>query len=148
MKTTKLGGTASSVVVAKTAVFPSFSPLFLQENANLATEAWTDVDDVRGLVRRFRYTLKLPHRWKTKPISDEQAFETIKAGLDALPDGAKMILNGGRLLSRLRKSVPQIYTGEFYGPGWSIYNVELISRFFEKYQSKYALAYNLRYVRP
>jgi pyridoxine 4-dehydrogenase len=30
-----------------------------------------------------------------KPIADEQAFESIKAGIDALPAGVKAFLNGG-----------------------------------------------------
>ncbi|KAF7790280.1 hypothetical protein EIP86_001234 [Pleurotus ostreatoroseus] len=48
---------------------------------------------------------------------DETCFETIKAGVDLLPPGAKMILN----------------SGDFYdnnhGPG----NLEMVSRFFEKH---------------
>ena len=31
------------------------------------------------------------------PLLDEEAFETIKAGVDALPPGAKMLLNSGEL---------------------------------------------------
>ncbi|KAJ3732492.1 aldo/keto reductase [Lentinula guzmanii] len=50
-------------------------------------------------------------------VSDEQAFEAIKAGVDALPSGAKMFLN----------------TGEFYDKTWGIGNLLLLSRFFEKY---------------
>lgn len=48
---------------------------------------------------------------------DEQAFAAIKAGIDALPAGAKAFLN----------------SGEFYGPDHSTINLELVSRFFEKY---------------
>jgi len=53
--------------------------------------------------------------WVPKPVADEQAFESIKAGIDALPTGIKAFLNGG----------------EFYGPDRS--NLYLISRFFKKY---------------
>ncbi|KAI0643669.1 aldo/keto reductase [Trametes meyenii] len=55
--------------------------------------------------------------WVPKPASDEQAFEAIKAGVDALPAGVKMVLN----------------SAQFYGQGWSTMNLELLSRFFEKY---------------
>ncbi|KAL1939742.1 hypothetical protein VTO73DRAFT_9775 [Trametes versicolor] len=79
--TTKLGGTASDVVVAKVA---------------------------HGLMSMS---------WVPKPVSDEQAFEAIKAGLDTLPAGAKLILN----------------SAQFYGPGMSTHNLEIVSRFFEKY---------------
>ncbi|KAI0794174.1 aldo/keto reductase [Fomes fomentarius] len=51
------------------------------------------------------------------PIPDEQAFETIKSGIDALPPGAKMVLN----------------SAEFYGRGDSLGNLELLARFFDKY---------------
>ncbi|KAI0796124.1 aldo/keto reductase [Abortiporus biennis] len=48
---------------------------------------------------------------------DEVAFEAIKAGVDALPPGVKMFLN----------------SGEFYAPDLGPGNLELLSRFFEKY---------------
>lgn len=55
--------------------------------------------------------------WKEVPESDDQCFEAIKAGIDALPPNAKMFLNGG----------------VFYGHNGSTTNLEMISRFFEKY---------------
>ncbi|KAF8552019.1 Aldo/keto reductase [Imleria badia] len=55
--------------------------------------------------------------WTPEPVPDEQCFEAIKAGVDALPPGAKMFLNGG----------------EFYGHNFSATNLEMIARFFEKY---------------
>ncbi|OCH92310.1 aldo/keto reductase [Obba rivulosa] len=51
------------------------------------------------------------------PVSDEVAFEAIKGGVDALPSGVKMFLNGGA----------------FYAPDRGPANLELIARFFEKY---------------
>ncbi|EIW74186.1 aldo keto reductase [Coniophora puteana RWD-64-598 SS2] len=48
---------------------------------------------------------------------DKQCFEAIKAGVDSLPPGVKMFLNAG----------------EFYGPNASPVNLEMLSRFFEKY---------------
>ncbi|KAJ3019103.1 hypothetical protein NUW54_g175 [Trametes sanguinea] len=51
------------------------------------------------------------------PIPDEQAFESIKGGIDLLPPGAKMMLN----------------SSEFYGPNWDPANLELLARFYEKY---------------
>ncbi|KAG9308800.1 NADP-dependent oxidoreductase domain-containing protein [Chiua virens] len=55
--------------------------------------------------------------WREDPVPDEQCFEAIKAGIDALPAGAKMFLNGG----------------EFYGHNFSTTNLDMIARFFEKY---------------
>ncbi|KAI0723536.1 aldo/keto reductase [Earliella scabrosa] len=52
-----------------------------------------------------------------KPVLDEQAFESIKSGVDALPPGVKMMLN----------------SSEFYGQGFSVGNLELLARFYEKY---------------
>jgi len=51
------------------------------------------------------------------PISDEQAFESIKAGVDALPPGTKAFLN----------------SGEFYARDFGTGNLQLLSRFFAKY---------------
>jgi pyridoxine 4-dehydrogenase len=34
--------------------------------------------------------------WTAVPTPDEVAFEAIKAGVDTLPPGAKMILNSGK----------------------------------------------------
>jgi len=56
--------------------------------------------------------------WKPTPVPDEQCFEAIKASLDSLPPGAKMLLN----------------SGEFYGQSPApTANLELVARFFEKY---------------
>jgi hypothetical protein len=33
--------------------------------------------------------------WTPTPIRDEDAFAAIKAGIDALPPGVKMLLNSG-----------------------------------------------------
>ncbi|KAH9857012.1 aldo/keto reductase [Lenzites betulinus] len=51
------------------------------------------------------------------PLPEEEAFECIKAGIDALPAGVKMFIN----------------SGEFYGPNWSTANLLMLSRFFAKY---------------
>ncbi|KAG1782748.1 NADP-dependent oxidoreductase domain-containing protein [Suillus placidus] len=56
-------------------------------------------------------------KWTPEPVPDEQCFEAIKAGVDALPPGTKMFLNGG----------------EFYGHNLATTNLEMIARFFEKY---------------
>ncbi|KAH9988248.1 aldo/keto reductase [Russula compacta] len=57
--------------------------------------------------------------WKPTPVPDDDCFAAIKAGLDALPPGAKMLLN----------------SGEFYGQGEGPANLELLARFFDKYPS-------------
>ncbi|KAJ6498132.1 aldo/keto reductase [Mycena vitilis] len=55
--------------------------------------------------------------WIPTPVPDEQCFEAIKAGIDALPAGAKAFLN----------------SGEFYAHDMKTGNLEMLSRFFSKY---------------
>jgi len=55
--------------------------------------------------------------WTANPVPHEQAFEAIKAGIDSLPAGVKMLLN----------------TAEFYDPKGSPANLDLLAAFFEKY---------------
>ncbi|EJD07505.1 aldo/keto reductase [Fomitiporia mediterranea MF3/22] len=55
--------------------------------------------------------------WKPTPVPDDECFEAIKASLDSVPLGTKMVLN----------------SGEFYGISPREANLELIARFFEKY---------------
>ena len=72
-----------------------------------------------------------------KPVSDEQAFESIKSGVDALPPGVKMMLNSCELILPCIVHVPASLlittTAEFYGQGFSVGNLELLARFYEKY---------------
>lgn len=55
--------------------------------------------------------------WIPTPVPDEQCFESMKAGMDKLPPGVKMVLN----------------SAEFYGFNPPEANLELIARFFDKY---------------
>ncbi|KAI0086338.1 aldo/keto reductase [Irpex rosettiformis] len=55
--------------------------------------------------------------WTPHPVPDEQCFEAIKAGIDLCPPGVKMMLN----------------SGEFYAHDFGTANLEMLSRFFEKY---------------
>ncbi|EIM86405.1 aldo/keto reductase [Stereum hirsutum FP-91666 SS1] len=55
--------------------------------------------------------------WVPNPVPDEQCFEAMKAGMDTLPPGTKMVLN----------------SADFYGFNPPEANLELIARFFEKY---------------
>ncbi|KAI0773743.1 aldo/keto reductase [Fomes fomentarius] len=50
-------------------------------------------------------------------VPEEQAFESIKSGIDALPPGTKMMLN----------------SSEFYGKDLSLGNLEMLARFFDKH---------------
>jgi pyridoxine 4-dehydrogenase len=64
----------------------------------------------------------------------EQAFEAIKAGIDSLAQGVKMVLNSGGHLERYLRSLLRLAcTAEFYDNNRSITNIDLISAFFEKY---------------
>ncbi|KAI0032271.1 aldo/keto reductase [Vararia minispora EC-137] len=55
--------------------------------------------------------------WTPTPTPDEQAFAVIKAAIDAMPPGVKMLLN----------------SSQFYAHDYGTANLELLSRFFEKY---------------
>ncbi|KAL5513134.1 hypothetical protein ACEPAH_3532 [Sanghuangporus vaninii] len=57
--------------------------------------------------------------WVPTPVPDGQAFESLKASLDSVPPGAKMVLN----------------SAEFYGMNPREANLEMLARFFEKYPS-------------
>ncbi|KAI0636841.1 aldo/keto reductase [Trametes polyzona] len=101
VNTVKLGGSASGITVGKVA------------------HGLMMMTFVR--VRKICDTLIIhdlySHRWRDPPVPDEEAFEAIKAGIDSMPPGVKMLLN----------------SGEFYGPNFSTANLELVARFFEKY---------------
>jgi hypothetical protein len=82
--TAKLGGAASDVVVGKVAVSRAVQPNgFLSQTFY----SWR-------LARRTQHGLMMM-TWKPTPVPDEEAFAAIKAGIDALPPGAKMFLNSG-----------------------------------------------------
>jgi len=55
--------------------------------------------------------------WIPTPAPDEQCFEAIKAGVDALPAGTKMFLS----------------SGDFYAMDMKTGNLEMLSRFYAKY---------------
>ncbi|KAJ2922171.1 hypothetical protein H1R20_g14926, partial [Candolleomyces eurysporus] len=55
--------------------------------------------------------------WTPNPAPDEQCFEAIRAAVDVLPPGAKMVLN----------------SGEFYAQDWGTGNLQLLSRFYAKH---------------
>lgn len=134
--TTHLGGTASNVIVGKVAVRPSHS-IQLDDNLTASAIAWSHEDDasIEGYRLWVACLIRASCRWTPDPVPDEQCFEAIKAGVDALPPGAKMFLSGGawKLCNMLNffHWIPR--TGEFYGHNMSTTNLEMISRFFEKY---------------
>ena len=69
-------------------------------------------------------------------VPDEQAFESIKAGVDELPDGVKMVLNSGE--PHIHPTIQHVKTtphllGDFYGANMSLGNLELLARFYDKY---------------
>ena len=102
------------------------------------TIAWIDDDDVcSSLVahRRLPLIQAWSTRWKPTPVPDEDAFEAIKAGLDSLPSGAKMLINSGQCIYYAFEwfSWLSVNSGEFYGVKPVTANLELVSRFFEKY---------------
>jgi len=82
--TAKLGGAASDVVVGKVAVSRA-----IQSNGFLSQTFYS-----WRLARRTQHGLMMM-TWKPTPVPDEEAFAAIKAGIDALPPGAKMFLNSG-----------------------------------------------------
>ena len=61
--------------------------------------AWFNEDDVRHSHEKYCVHLAYSHLMisstGTTVVPDEVAFEAIKSGIDALPNGVKMFLNGG-----------------------------------------------------
>lgn len=57
------------------------------------------------------------HSWTPTPAPDAQCFAAIKAGVDALPAGAKMFLN----------------SAEFYAMDMGTANLEMLARFYARY---------------
>ena len=114
--TTQLGGTASSVSVGKIGV--SVAPLIHHGPHSISILAWVNDDDVRASLCR----LLSQHRhvfpsWRDPAVSDEEAFASLKAGMDSLPPGAKMFLNSGTYTNnyiqiRLAPSVPTIHNAQ------------------------------------
>lgn len=41
----------------------------------------------------YSHILIITHSWKPVPVPDEQCFESIKASLDSVPAGSKMLIN-------------------------------------------------------
>ncbi len=71
--------------------------------------------------------------WRLTPVPIEDAFAAIKAGIDALPPGVNMFLNSGSSFDIV--SLPELtrrFEGEFYGQDFTVVNLELVARFFEK----------------
>ena len=83
--TAKLGGPASNAVVGKVGV--SYGSCYGSHNGLLHIYLLTTFTCLQhGLMMMI---------WKPIPTPDEDAFAAIKAGIDALPPGAKMLLNSG-----------------------------------------------------
>lgn len=79
-------------------------------------------------------------RWTATPVQDDICFEAMKAGMDNLPPGTKMVLNSGEctpIFNEIMQAqlVTILLLAEFYGFNPPTANLELISRFFEKYPS-------------
>ena len=132
--TARLGGAASDIVIGKVAVQLVLECAFFLDLRDLLTAtrlsstAWAHDDDLEADTR--------PRR------------TAIKAGIDSLPPGAKMYFNSGQLMhfSKSYRTYPTLtrlllfcfatffpLAGEYHGTGLATANLELISRFFEKY---------------
>ncbi|KAJ7714574.1 aldo/keto reductase [Mycena maculata] len=60
---------------------------------------------------------RVAFKWIPTPAPEEQCFEAVKAGIDALPAGTKGFLN----------------SGEFYAMDMKTGNLEMLSRFYARY---------------
>ncbi len=71
------------------------------------------------------------------PVPDDIAFEAIKASLDAVPPGVKMLLNAGNrglVRAYFILLIYLLFLAEFYGEVHDFTaNLDLLARFFEKY---------------
>ena len=138
--TTKLGSTASDVVVAKVAVSLTLhgeldtesllATVFGQHGLMSMTYVFSSMPLTRATFLKHPFALQ-----RRDALSDEQAFESIKSGIDALPEGVTMMLNSGgpeQLCVLLPRNTDYLLKAEFYGKGWTTGNLELLARFFEK----------------
>ena len=104
-----------TVKVAKIAVSTTLNhPCTIRtDDTLLMLSAWTHENDV---CKHHSCPICLAHRrpksysMPPSPVPDEVAFESLKASLDSVPTGVKMMLN----------------SGEFYGP-----NLPMLARFFK-----------------
>jgi hypothetical protein len=136
-KTAQLGGTASDVTVGKVGVSVfSLDPPHPDIDLPTTFLARFDDDDVRSSLLRCHLSQYrcLEPSWRNPPTPDEEAFASLKAGIDGLPPGTKMFLNSGAYT----KNPITLYfnpslTGEFYGLDPPSANLELLARFFERY---------------
>ncbi|KAJ7724991.1 hypothetical protein DFH07DRAFT_971010 [Mycena maculata] len=95
-QTTKLGGTASDVTVGHVA----HGLMMMTCVVNLVVDL----------------NILSFYRWIPTPVPEEQCFEAIKAGIDALPAGTKAFLN----------------SAEFYAMDMKTGNLEMLSRFYAR----------------
>ena len=89
--TVKLGETT----LAKIGVCNATSAHPLPNWYNSLSLAWTYDDDVSHDEDKWWCSFWCITSWSPRPVSDETAFESIKASLDAVPAGMKMLLNTG-----------------------------------------------------
>jgi hypothetical protein len=76
----------------------------------MATKAWFDDDDVRTSLRRILSQHRcVLHSFRDPVVSDEEAFASLKAGMDNLPPGTKMFLNSGAYANG---SIPFSYSND------------------------------------
>lgn len=90
-------------------------------------------------------------RWRTPVVVDDTAFEALKAGLDLLGSGDKLMWNSGMvdlLLQMHKVHLNFAVSAEFYGVNPPTANLELLSRFFAKYpgyEDRVFLSVKVRY---
>lgn len=74
-------------------------------------------------------------RWTPNPVPEDTCFEAIKAGIDMMPDGVKMLLNSCTSSYRSPCSAAFVltrkYLAEFYAQDLGPRNLELLARFFD-----------------
>lgn len=72
--------------------------------------------------------------WTPNPVPSDQAFDVIKAAVDAMPAGTKLFINSGTLTAQYFTNHWLIcFSGEFYGRNFSAGNLDLLAAFYEKY---------------
>jgi len=74
--------------------------------------------------------------WTPNPVPYDQAFEAIKAAIDAMPAGVKLFINSGAFavaVACFSILSLTLFPGEFYGQGFSASNLDLLAAFYERY---------------
>ena len=88
---------ASDIVILKTGIHVLLK-VQVNETHPLLNLAWLDDDDMCIFSAKSKEVCNWPSSdsWKPIPVPKEEAFDSIKVGIDTLPEGVKMFINSSQ----------------------------------------------------